>query len=166
MQFKVGDVVVHPAYGVGHITKIEEKKFSVKKEACLYYQGTFGTFPQTSVWTPVEAQETNGLRLVTTKSDLNQYRNLLRSRPALPEDNYLQRHTDLIRRLKEGSFQVMCEIVRDLTMSSWQKRLGPTDAILLKKTRENLLQEWAVAADVSVDEATEEIRSLLQEDFE
>ena len=40
MQFKIGTLVVHPAYGIGHIVKIEEKQFSQKKAARLYYQAT------------------------------------------------------------------------------------------------------------------------------
>jgi RNA polymerase-interacting CarD/CdnL/TRCF family regulator len=134
MQLKVGDLVVHPAFGVGHIVKIEEKQFSAKKAACLYYRGTFGTFPETSVWTPVEAQETSSLRLVTAKSDLDQYRYVLKSRPVPSSDEGSLRHTRLVSRLKQGSFQVLCEVVRDLTMSRWQKRLGPADAAILKQT--------------------------------
>ena len=57
----------------------------------------------------------------------------------------------------------MCEVVRDLTLSSWQKPLGRSDADILKKTRKKLLQEWANAANVSIAEATDEINTLLLE---
>jgi RNA polymerase-interacting CarD/CdnL/TRCF family regulator len=39
--------------------------------------------PKNTIWIPVEAQTTIGLRLVTAKSDLDQYRNLLKSHPVL-----------------------------------------------------------------------------------
>ena len=38
MQFKIGDLVVHPAFGMGNIVKIEEKQFSKKSAARLYYR--------------------------------------------------------------------------------------------------------------------------------
>ena len=79
MQFKVDDFVVHPVHGRGHIVEIAEKRFS-GKETRLYYKLIW---PRRVVWIPVEAQATIGLRLVTAKSDLEQYRNLLKSRPAL-----------------------------------------------------------------------------------
>jgi RNA polymerase-interacting CarD/CdnL/TRCF family regulator len=56
----------------------------------------------------------------------------------------------------------MCEVVRDLTAWGWRKPLNRTDAVTLKKTQESLYQEWATAAGVSIAEATNEVKSLLQ----
>jgi CarD family transcriptional regulator len=159
MQFKVGDFLVHPIYGVGDIVKIEEKRFS-EIGARLYYEIAL---PRSTMWIPVEAQATVGLRLVTAKSDLDRYRDLLKSRPVpLNNDQPQRRHMELVRRLKQGSFQVTCEVVRDLTASGWRKPLGPRDKTTLQKTRERLCQEWAIAAGISIAEAIKEIKSLLR----
>jgi CarD family transcriptional regulator len=158
MQFKVGDFVVHPVYGMGDIVKIEEKRFS-EIGARLYYEIAL---PRSTIWIPVEAQATVGLRLVTAKSDLDQYRDLIKSRPILLNSNLPKRHVELASRLKEGSFQTMCEVVRDLTASDWQKPLGVTNKTILRKTQQRLYQEWATAADISIAEATKEIATLLQ----
>ena len=157
MQFKVGDLVVHPVYGIGQVVKVEEKRFS-EAGTCLYYQVTL---PKRSVWIPVEAQVTFGLRLVTTKSDLDQYRTLLKSRPIPLDKNHRRRHLELASRLKKGSFQVVCEVVRDLTAWGWRKPLSPTDTALMQKARESLCQEWAMAAGVSIAEAIKEVEALL-----
>jgi RNA polymerase-interacting CarD/CdnL/TRCF family regulator len=71
-------------------------------------------------------------------------------------------HGELTNRLKEGSFQTMCEVVRDLTASDWQMPLGVTTKAMLRKVQQRLYQEWATAADISVAEATKEIDTLLQ----
>ncbi len=157
MQLKVGDSVVHPVYGIGHVVKIEEKQFS-EIGALLYY---CVTLPKSTVWIPVEAQATIGLRLVTAKSDLDYYRDLLKGRPVPLHEDCKQRHLELANRLNQGSFQVMCEIVRDLTAWGWQKPLGRTDIVTLKKAEESLYQEWATAKGVSLAEAIEEVKSLL-----
>jgi RNA polymerase-interacting CarD/CdnL/TRCF family regulator len=109
----------------------------------------------------VEAQEASGLRLVTAKSELDQYRDLLKSPPVPLEKKHQQRHLELNSRLKQNSFQVLCEVVRDLTAWSWGKPLGQVDTITLRKTRESLYREWATAAGVSTIEAIKEIDSLL-----
>jgi RNA polymerase-interacting CarD/CdnL/TRCF family regulator len=158
MQFKVGDLVVHLAYGVGHIVEIEEKRFS-DKGTHLYYKVALA---KRMVWMPVETQGASGLRLVTAKSDLDQYRNLLKSHPVPLDKNHHRRHLELVSRLKQGSFQVVCEVVRDLTAWSWRKPLGQTDTATLQKTRESLYQEWATAAGVSITEAIKEVESLLR----
>ena len=157
MQFKVDDFVVHPVHGIGHIVEIAEKRFS-GKETRLYYKLIW---PRRVVWIPVEAQATIGLRLVTAKSDLERYRNLLKSRPVpLPQKHYL-RHLELVGRLKQSSFQVVCEVVRDLTAWGWRKPLGSADTTILQKARESLYQEWATAAGVTNLEAIKEIDALL-----
>jgi CarD family transcriptional regulator len=158
MQLKVGDFVVHPVYGVGHIAQVEEKKIS-KKGARQYYKVIL---PRSTIWVPVEARATIGLRLVTAESDLGQYRSLLKSRPVPLQYDHAQRHVELANRLKDGSFQVMCEVVRDLTVSGWEKPLGRSDAVILQKTRERLLQEWVASTGVSIAEASKEIDTLLR----
>jgi len=157
MQFKIGDPIIHPTYGIGYLDSIEEKEFSEKKMR-LYYKVTL---LRRTIWIPVETQDASGLRLVTAKNELDQYRNLLKSPPVPLEKKHHLRHLELVNRLKQGSFQVLCEVVRDLTAWSWQKPLGQTDTTTLRKTRESLYQEWATAAEVSVTEAIKEIDSLL-----
>jgi len=157
MPFKVGDLVVHPAYGIGHIANVEEKQFS-EQGTHLYYKVALA---KRSIWIPVETQEASGIRLITPESDLGQYRNVLKSRPAPLDKNHHHRHLELANRLKKNSFQVMCEVVRDLTAWGWRKPLGPTDMATLQKTRRSLYQEWAMAAGVSTPEAIKEIDSLL-----
>jgi RNA polymerase-interacting CarD/CdnL/TRCF family regulator len=126
--------------------------------ARLYYQITL---PTSTVWTPVEARATIGLRLVTARSDLDQYRDLLKSRPVPLHRDHRRRHLELVSRLNQGSFQVVCEVVRDLTAWGWRKPLNRTDTVTLKKTQENLYHEWATAAGVSIAEAIKEVNSLL-----
>jgi RNA polymerase-interacting CarD/CdnL/TRCF family regulator len=127
--------------------------------ARLYYQITL---PSSTIWIPVEAQTTIGLRLVTARSDLDHYRDLLKSRPVPLHKNHKQRHLELVSRLNQGSFQVVCEVVRDLTAWGRRKLLNRTDTVTLKKTQESLYQEWATAAGISTAEAIKEIKSLLQ----
>jgi RNA polymerase-interacting CarD/CdnL/TRCF family regulator len=157
MQFKIGDLVVHPAFGLGHISELEEKQF--------YHEGVHWYYKITqrkqSMWIRVEAQETNGLRLVTPKNELAHYRDVLKSSPIPLDPNLQQRQLELVSRLQQGSFQGVCEVMRDLTAWGWQKPLGQADATTLQKTRDSLSEEWATAADISTIEASKEIASLL-----
>ena len=157
-QFKVGDFVVHPVYGVGHIVEIEEKQFSEKARR-MYYR--VALLPKHTIWVPVDKYELTGLRLVTAKGELDQYRDLLKSRPEALPNKYDQRHQELLSRLNQGSFQMVCEVVRDLTAWGWRKPLSPMDIATLQKTRESLYREWATAAGVTTTEAIKEIDSLL-----
>jgi CarD family transcriptional regulator len=159
-QFDIDDFVVHPVYGVGQVVQIEEKQFS-EKEDRQYYKVVLDKL---TLWIPVDAQALIGLRPITARSELDQYRDLLKSRPAPKKsDQTRQRHEELTSRLKQGSFRLVCEVVRDLTLKGRQKPLGRSDATILQTTREKLLQEWATAAGMSFAEATNEIDTLLHE---
>ncbi len=157
MQLNIGDLVVHPAFGLGHIVEIEEKSLS-DEETRPYYKVVR---LKHTMWIRVDAQEVTGLRLVTAKSDLDHYRDLLKRPPVLLNTDLQQRHLELVSRLTQGSFQGVCEVMRDLTAWGWREPLNRADTTTLQKTRESLSQEWAAAAGVSTTEAIGEIDSLL-----
>ncbi len=159
MQLKIGDLVVHPAFGIGRIAAIEEKQFSKKDVARLHYKVARLNH---TMWIRVETQESNRLRLVTAGSDLDQYRELLKSPPVSLNANQQQRQLELSSRLQEGSFQGVCEVMRDLTAWNYRQPLGQAETTTLQKTRISLYDEWAVAAGVSTTAATNEVDMLLQ----
>lgn len=158
VQLKIGDMIVHPAFGIGHIMEIEEKQFS-EQGVHLYYK--IARLKHT-IWIRVETQEASGLRLVTAKSELDYYRDLLKSPPVPLNTDHRQRQLELGSRLQKGSFQGVCEVMRDLTAWKLRKPLGQADATILQKTRDSLYAEWATAAGISNTEAVKEIGSLLQ----
>jgi RNA polymerase-interacting CarD/CdnL/TRCF family regulator len=159
MLFKTGDCVVHPAYGVGTVDRLEEKRFT-GSETRLYYKVDLSNG---TVWVPIETENVCSLRPVTTKTDLARYRKLLKKQPADLNPNHRERHVELVQRLRSGTLQVFCEIVRDLTAMSWKKSLNEADVALLRKAREALCQEWAVAKGVSLADADRELEALLLE---
>jgi len=157
MPFIVGDVVVHPDHGVGHIVKIEEKRFS-GKEASLYYEIAV---QKSTVWVSVASSEALRLRPVTLIDNLAQYRSVLQSPALALNKDHRQRHLELNDRMKQGTFQVMCEVVRDLTARSWQKPLNDFETVSLQRVRGRLCHEWAASEGISITEATQEVTSLL-----
>ena len=158
MEFRTGDDVVHPNYGVGNITRLEERELAASGMR-WYYVLAIGT---ATVWMPMQANGSTTLRAVTRKQDLEQYRTVLSSRPATLDRDHKKRHLDLVGRLTNNSFQVVCEIVRDLSALGWNKPMGETDANLLKKVQDNLWREWAAATGQSNQEAIQEVEALLR----
>lgn len=159
MQFKAGDSVVHPTHGVGHILRLEDRRLA-EDETRLYY---VIVADKSTVWVPVDAGQAARLRQLTPKRDLDRYRRVLKSDPIPLQKNHTERRFEITTRLKGGSFQAMCEVVRDLTARGWHKSLSDADMALLQKTRIDLCREWAASNGVSVEEASREVDSLLAE---
>ncbi|HSD85392.1 MAG TPA: CarD family transcriptional regulator [Anaerolineae bacterium] len=158
MDFSTGDEVVHPNYGVGHIVRMEERQLAEAKTR-LYYVLAFG---KATVWIPVDNGAASALRLVTAAGDLDHYRTLLKSCPVELDRDYKKRRLDINEQLTQGSFQVTCEIVRDLTALGWHRTLTGIDASLLSKVRTNLCEEWAASTGRPLPEAIQEVTTLLQ----
>ena len=158
MEFKVGDDVVHPSHGVGRIVGLEERELGTGGLR-WYYKLVIGT---STIWMPVQASGATGLRAVTRSQDLDQYRTTLSGRPARLNRDYKQRRLDLSERLTHSSFQVICEIVRDLSALGWSRPMGDSDATMLKRVHQNLWREWAAATGQSEQDAIREIESLLR----
>ncbi|MGH2593256.1 MAG: CarD family transcriptional regulator [Anaerolineae bacterium] len=159
MEFKAGDRVVHPAHGVGDIVRLEERRLA-EDEARLYY---VIVADKSTVWVPVDTHRTAGLRQLTPKRDLGRYRGLLKSDPVSLQKDHNKRRLEIADRLKQGSFQAMCEVVRDLTAHGRRKPLNDADMALLQKIRIDLCREWAAADGISIEEAIKEVESLLLE---
>ena len=158
MEFRSGDEAVHPSYGVGNIVRLEERQLA-GAEMQLYYVLAIGT---ATVWVPVRADGSTTLRAVTSKKELEQYRMVLKSRPITLERDHNKRRLEIYERLKPGSFQSVCEVVRDLTALGWHRPINDGDATVLQRVRDNLWREWAVSAGLSMPEAVQEVESLLR----
>lgn len=158
MEFQVGDEAVHPNYGVGHIMQREERQVG-DSQTQTYYVLAVGS---ATVWVPVNADGSTALRTVTVKQDLEHYRSILKSRPLGLDRDHQKRRLEINERLKPGSFQSLCEVVRDLTALGWQRPIGDRDASVLQHVRDNLQREWASAAKMSLPEAGQEVDALLR----
>jgi CarD family transcriptional regulator len=158
MQFKAGDYVVHPAYGVGSVVRLEEKRLA-EAEPRWYYVIDVG---KGTVWVPVDSHEPLGLRSVTSHEELDQCRRLLKSKPTVLAKDHHRRRLEIGERVKQGSFRVMCEVVRDLSAYGWNRTLNDVDATLLAKVRTSICREWSAAAKITMEQANIEVEALLQ----
>ncbi|MFM8322252.1 MAG: CarD family transcriptional regulator [Chloroflexota bacterium] len=160
MAFQPNDRVVHPTHGLGRVEEIVNKTFP-GGEARLYYEVAFR---ESTVWVPVQERlDGGGLREITPRAQLDHYRDLLRQAPVPVNPDARQRRADINGLLKLGSFQVMCEVVRDLTAFGWVRPLKEVDAAMLRRAREGLTQEWAAVDGITLEQATQEIDALLRE---
>lgn len=157
MDFKVGDRVVHPQYGVGHVVKLEDREFE-SGVMRRYYEISI---PGSTLWVPLD-QSTFGLRKLAVRSEIDRCREILSSRPQpLTEDARL-RQSELSARLKVGTIVAHCEVVRDLSAFGAHKPISGTIAAFLRVAQDVLCQEWAAVEEITLAEAAAEISVLLE----
>jgi RNA polymerase-interacting CarD/CdnL/TRCF family regulator len=157
MDIHRGDHVVHPRFGVGTVITIEIKHLTGEDPRVFYRVD----FSNTTLWVPVTIPKTGGLRPVTPKNDLPHYRQLLKSSPVTLDNDFRIRKLVLDERLKEGTFQALCEVVRDLRARLQIKSLSNYESGLYRQAYDALVDEWAAASKLSIEEANREVESLL-----
>ena len=157
MEFKVGDQVVHPKYGVGYVVKLEEREFEPGVMRQYYEISILGT----TLWVPLDLPAL-GLRKLTVKSEISRCRKILESHPLpLAEDSRL-RQSDLSTRLNKGTIMAHCEVVRDLYAYVKHKPWSGTIASFLQVSQDVLCQEWAIVEGIDLSAAVVEVGSLLE----
>ena len=158
MKLEIGDRVVHPQYGVGHVAKLEDREF----EPGLMRRYYEISIPGSTLWVPLD-QPTFGLRKLAVRREIDRCRQILSSRPLpLTEDARL-RQSDLSARLKTGTIVAHCEVVRDLSAYGAHKPISGTIAAFLRVTQDVLCQEWAMVEGITLAEANVEISLLLEQ---
>ncbi len=157
MHYEVGDTVVHPTYGIGKVVEIEEIKYHDPAAHLFYKISVDNAF----IWVKMDDAGDSRQRRLTPRQDLDHYRKLLSSDPTpLNEDRY-KRYSEYQDRLKSPSFEIWCEIVRDLSARAQIKRLNEYDASTLRRVTDILTKEWALSAGISTEEAAHEIKTIL-----
>jgi RNA polymerase-interacting CarD/CdnL/TRCF family regulator len=157
MPIEVGDRVIHPWHGLGQVTNLAVKQF-VEGEKRPFYEISFSN---STLWVPL-SRASSRIRKLTGKSEVANCRRVLKA-PAEPlKDDYRLRQAELKNHLKQGTLTARCEVVRDLTAYGWHKPLNGSIATFLQNILEVLCQEWAAVEEITPEEASAEIQSLLE----
>ena len=158
LTFAIGDTVVLPQYGVGHIDRLEEREFERGKIHTYY---TISMSGGSIVWVPVDRKDST-LRHVAEKSELAHCREILEAPPLTLTEDGRVRQSELIDRLKGATIVAQCEVVRDL--SAFLAKRSSYGAIrgFLESIQHALYEEWALVAEISTMDAQVEIISLLE----
>ena len=158
VEFQVGDKVVHWSYGPGEIIQLDEKNISGQNT--LYYVVQIRDL---TLWVPVNGGSQHSLRLPTSTREFGKLFKILRGPGDKISDDRYERKTQLTERMREGTLDSICSIIRDLTTFSYAKKLNDYDAALLERAKKFLLDEWKISLSVPLSDAQRELDLLLEE---
>ena len=158
-MFNIGERVVHPQHGVGEVVKLEDRDFG-SGVTRRYYEVSIPSAGST-LWVPLDPPGYS-LRKLAEQSEIEGCRTVLASHPEPFTDDPRTRQASLIKRLKQGTIHVQCEVVRDLYAFGEHKSLYGSMAGLFQQTQNVLCEEWALVEGVTLAEAVHEVADLLE----
>ena len=156
-QYAIGDWVVHHAYGIGQIKKIEIKPIHGEHVKCFRVKTKDGAF-----WFPKNRPDNPRIRPVATLDtiqdalkefekfvvDLNPDRKMWKKRIA-----EVKASDDIIETSK---------MVRDLTILQTQRKLNQTEQNALRDLTDCLVNEWATAMDADPNTIRRKLHNYIQ----
>ncbi len=159
-MFRIGDLAVYPAHGVGKIESIETKSIGGKKQD-FYIMRILDN--DMKIMIPVPNAHTVGLRGLIDLQDIPRVYDILQRREvSVNGGTWNRRYREYMEKIKTGSIYELAEVLRDLTVLKGDKELSFGERKMLDTARTLLLKELSIVQDLSEDEVENSIREMLQ----
>ncbi len=159
-MFKVGDAIVHPAFGAGVVTGLKELRYSGNPSQ--YYQIKLLKRTDTRLMVPVQEVEDRGIRRAISGKLLDRVWLILGQAPQALPDNYKSRHKLLEDKFSAGDIILIAEAVRDAAGRRRKRSLTDRGKRIYRRGLTLLISELAAAQDIGLAEAEAQVRDKLR----
>jgi len=157
-MFKVGDLAVYPAHGVGLIEKIEAQEISGCRQD-FYVMRILDN--DMIIMIPTNNVENVGLREIIEHAEVATLYSILKKRD-VPIDNqtWNRRYREYMDKIKTGSVFEVAEVYRDLLILKIEKDLSFGERKMLDTARNLLVKEISLAKKVSEEQVEKELDKM------
>src|SRR5688572_30506543 len=157
-SFKVGDMAVHPAHGVGEVERLEDRDFGGRMTT-VYVIKIRDT--GLKVMVPTETTDRVGLRPVMKKKEAQKILDILKApEVAVDVQPWNRRFRAYTEMLKSGLPSEIAKVLRDMYRLKFDKDLSFGERRLLDQARSLLIQELALAKKVAPAAMEGEIQQI------
>jgi len=159
LMFKVGDLAVYPAHGVGLIERIESQEISGCRQD-FYVMRILDN--GMIIMIPTNNVENVGLREIIEHAEVSKLYSILEKRD-VPIDNqtWNRRYREYMDKIKTGSVFEVAEVYRDLLILKVEKDLSFGERKMLDTARSLLIKEISLAKNMKEEDVERDIRSNL-----
>ncbi|MFH0813531.1 MAG: CarD family transcriptional regulator [Pseudomonadota bacterium] len=157
-MFKVGDIAVYPAHGVGVIESIEDKEIS-GAENTFYMLRILNN--NMRIMIPIKNTDAVGLREVISTEDVPKIYKILKEREVTIElQAWNRRYREYMEKIKTGSVFEVAQVFRDLFLLKMAKDLSYGERRILDMARSLLVKELAIAENAPEERIEQNIKGL------
>jgi CarD family transcriptional regulator len=156
-MFKVGDLAVYPAHGVGIIERIESKTISGCQENFYVMRILENNM---IIMIPSSNTQNVGLRQIIDRHEVAKVFSILQKRDVSVDDNqtWNRRYRDYMDKIKSGSVFEVAEVYRDLTTIQQDKELSFGERKMLDTARSLLIKEISLAKNMKEEDVEKDIQ--------
>jgi CarD family transcriptional regulator len=158
LMFKVNELVVYPAHGVGKISQIEEQEIAGAKLE-LYIVDFEKEKLRLKV--PTSRAEQKGMRRLSDKTQIEAALKTLRGRARIKRTMWSRRAQEYDAKINSGDIMAVAEVVRDLFRSERQPEQSYSERQLFEQALDRMAREIAAVRKIDDDQAVKELEDFL-----
>ncbi len=157
-MFKIGDLAVYPAHGVGRIESIEKREISGEQKD-FYIMKILDN--NMIIMIPIDNVQSVGLRDIIDIGEVPRVYEIMKKRD-LPVDNqtWNRRYREYMEKIKTGSVFEVAEVLRDLYLLKVDKNLSFGERKMLDTAQTLLLKELSIAKKTDESAIMSDISSI------
>ena len=158
IHFKIGELVVYPAHGVGKISNVEEQEIAgVKLE--LYIVDFEKEKLRLKV--PTNRAEQKGMRHLADRTMIEGAMKVIRGRARIKRTMWSRRAQEYDAKINSGDMISVAEVVRDLYRSERQPEQSYSERQLFEQALARFARELAAVRKVDEDQCIRELEEYL-----
>ncbi len=158
LSFKVNELIVYPAHGVGKIVQIEEQEIAGAKLE-LYIVDFEKEKLRLKV--PTSRAEQKGMRKLADKFLIEQAMKVLKGRARIKRTMWSRRAQEYEAKINSGDLIAVAEVVRDLYRSERQPEQSYSERQLYEQALERMAREYAAVRRIDDEAASKELEEFL-----
>jgi len=162
LPFKVGDMAVYPAHGVGEVTGIESREISGSKQLFYVLQIVDSGM---KIMVPTGNVNAVGLREIISEDEVKAVYAILKEKDIVFDNQtWNRRYREYMDKIKTGSVYEIAEVCRDLSRLRRIKELSFGERKMLDTARGLLIKELALAEDLDEDDVADNLEEIFSDD--
>lgn len=157
-MFKIGDMAVYPAQGVGVIEAIEVREFVGEKQDFYVLRIVDSDM---TIMIPVHNAKMVGMRSLIAKERIPFILNIFQDKPTgnLHLASWSRRQRDYNEKIRSGDLCEIAQVLRELYLIRGEKELSYGEKKVLELARKLVFKELALADGKEEDQVAERVES-------
>lgn len=157
-MFKVGDLAVYPAQGVGLIEAIEYRDVMGCNQK-FYIMKILGNGMKIMI--PTDSAASVGLREIIPAEDIPKVYAILRNKDVtIDRQTWNKRYRDYLEKIKTGSVFEIASVLRDLFMLKVDKNLSFGERKMMDTAKSLLVKEISVASKSEETKIEQDLQTI------
>jgi CarD family transcriptional regulator len=156
--FKINELIVYPAHGVGKVTHIEEQEIA---GATLELYIVDFEKEKLRLKVPTGRAEQKGMRRLADRGLIEQAFRVLKGRARIKRTMWSRRAQEYDAKINSGDLIAVAEVVRDLYRSERQPEQSYSERQLFEQALERMAREVAAVKKIDDDQAIKELEDYL-----